>query len=864
MRQKFPVVIIGGVWIVLLMNNSIYAQGKDTTRISSADTNRVLADTTEPSTTSGIDTVITYSAKDSIIYSVSKRVMSLHGKGSMKYQDLKLDAENIDVDWDSTVLTAYGKPDTSDPTGKKYIGTPKFTERNEQYQGSKVTYNFKTKKGRITLGETEIEKGFYYGENIKRVSNDVFFIERGRYTTCDKPDPHYYFASPKMKVIPKDVIIAEPVYLYIADVPVFLIPFGVFPNRGGRQSGLIPPAYGDDARRGKNLRHFGYFWAMSDYTDLSATMDWFTKGGYVLNSLFRYNLRYYFNGSVSASYGRQRFDPDASPQIDWRVHWSHNQEFDPTMRLGVDFSFQSNSYYQNTSNNFDEILQQHIVSTATLNKNWEGSNRSISVSLYRDQNLQTGEVNQQLPNITFAQAQFYPFKRDSKSRGMTGEPQTEQSWYEMIGVNYNAQLMNTSRKYLQGPDSARYFVKDEQRGVSHSLSINTSPKAGHFNITPYFNYYEKWYDKSIIKTNFITSDGRDSVVTDEVKRFKRVGYFNLGVSVSTRFYGTFRPNVFGVTGFRHTVTPSISYNFQPDFSKPGWGYYGSYTDSKGREVRYSFFEKGVFGGAPMGEQQSINLSVGNLFEMKTVSSDTAQQENKYQLLNLNANLSYNFAADSLQLSELGLSYRTNVANILDIGGGSSFNFYKYQEGVGRINTFLLKETGQLAQLTNFSLNISASLKGEKKQMLKEKQAREEQPVPQEAIPPSEKSGYYGLYGHEEAPDFSIPWNLALGYDYSFNKSNPNQPFKSSNIHVSLGFNLTENWKITVNGYYDIINKELSAPTITVYRDLHCWEMNFYWVPTGPSARFNLEIRIKAPQLRDVKITKQGSARGVYN
>ncbi len=436
MSQRFLIEVIGGLLIAWLITVSVYAQATDSIRVSS-DTTKVLPDTTETAS-SGVDTVITYSAKDSIIYSVSTRGMNLYGNGSMKYRDLKLDAERIDVDWDSTSLTAYGKPDTSDPTGKKYVGTPKFSEKNEQYEGSKVRYNFKTKKGRITLAETEIEKGFYYGENIKRVSTEVFFIDQGRFTTCDKPDPHYYFGSPKMKVIPKDVIIAEPVYLYIADVPVFLIPFGVFPSKGGRQSGLIAPAYSDDANRGKNLRHFGYFWAMSDYTDLSATADWFTKGGYVLNSMFRYNLRYYFNGSISASYGRQKFDIDESPRVDWRLHWSHSQEFDPTMRLAVDFSFQSNSYYQNTSNNFDEILQQHMVSTATLNKNWEGTNRSISISLYRDQNLQTGEVNEQLPNITFTLAQFYPFKSGGKSHGAAGESQTEQSWYEMIGMNYTA------------------------------------------------------------------------------------------------------------------------------------------------------------------------------------------------------------------------------------------------------------------------------------------------------------------------------------------------------------------------------------------------------------------------------------------
>jgi hypothetical protein len=40
-------------------------------------------------------------------------------------------------------------------------------------------------------------------------------------------------------------------------------------------------------------------------------------------------------------------------------------------------------------------------------------------------------------------------------------------------------------------------------------------------------------------------------------------------------------------------------------------------------------------------------------------------------------------------------------------------------------------------------------------------------------------------------------------------------------------------------------------------------MNFNWIPKGGYRGFRLEIRVKAPQLQDLKITKQGSARGVY-
>jgi hypothetical protein len=120
----------------------------------------------------------------------------------------------------------------------------------------------------------------------------------------------------------------------------------------------------------------------------------------------------------------------------------------------------------------------------------------------------------------------------------------------------------------------------------------------------------------------------------------------------------------------------------------------------------------------------------------------------------------------------------------------------------------------------------------------------------------------GLYD-QEAADFSIPWNLDLNYNFSRNQADPNNTFVSSSLSAALGFNLTEFWKINATTTYDLINRVFAAPQITVYRDLHCWELNFNWVPTGPYRNFRVEIKLKAPQLQDIKVTKQGSAREIY-
>ena len=227
--------------------------------------------------------------------------------------------------------------------------------------------------------------------------------------------------------------------------------------------------------------------------------------------------------------------------------------------------------------------------------------------------------------------------------------------------------------------------------------------------------------------------GNDSIVTKDVKEINFVRTFSTGITASTRFFGMFQPNVFGISAIRHTVTPSISYSYQPDFSKSKWGYYGTYKNLTGQEVKYSKYSQEVFSGAPSGESQSITLRIGNLFEMKTEPdpTDTTSKEKKIQLLNLDASMGYNFVADSLKFSDLNLGFRTQVGDLLSFNGSSQFSPYDYSENSfsanKKINKFLINEGKRLLRLTNFQFSISTNLSGEK---LKSK--KEENNVPEDS------------------------------------------------------------------------------------------------------------------------------------
>jgi lipopolysaccharide assembly outer membrane protein LptD (OstA) len=828
--------------LILLLCTSGFAQAAT----SQQDTLTV-RDTTAAAprhTVTGIDTLINYSAGDSIVYSIRTRMMTLYGKSNITYQQMQLRSERIDVDWTSATLYAVGI-DSTDSTGvQKKVRTPVMRDAGEEYHGKELAYNFRTRRGRIVVGETVIDQGYYHGENIKRVDQKTLFVEDGRYTTCDLPEPHYFFLSPKMKVTMQDKVIAERVYLYIADVPLFALPFGVFPNQRGRRSGIIAPAYGEDARRGRFLSHLGYYWAISEYMDMNVRSDLFTRGGYALYSDYRYALRYQFTGSVSGEYRRlhtgEASDPGRTDEESYRATILHNQEIDPTMRFNVNFTFASNNSFRNTID-LRQALDQSITSNATISKQWEGTPNSMSLNVSRRQNLINGGVSEVLPSMSFNHSQSYPlrFGRTTSS--------TEYAWYEMIGLSYRANASNSRTKSPQtvtgirtsmdGADTVvavKQFGFDRTRSLSQDVAVNIAPKLGYFTISPQLSYS----DQRTFLDQDIPGRSTDSmlIVTNRQTTTKS-GTLSSGLGIGTKLYGFLQPGIFGIESIRHTLQPSLSITYRNQ----------------------------IVGNSINPRQVFASLNVGNLFEMKTRPTEEGKEPDRIQLLNAGAGVSYNFTADSLNFSPIGVNYRTGIGQRLDVGGSASFDLYQLVQVAPdqyvRVNRFLINEEGRLARLTNFTISVATSLSGEATKRATASQSAAGDTMLQGTQPEAQR-GYYGIFGNAEEPNFSIPWRLSLALDYSESKVPPS-PFRSANIRGSLEFNLTENWKISGSGGYDLVNSRVVVPNINVTRDLHCWIMNFSWVPTGLYKHYMFEIRVKAPQLQDVKVTKQGSERGIY-
>jgi len=573
---------------------------------------------------------------DVVRVSRDKNNIYLEGNAKVAYQNMTLEAAKILINQDNRTLYAEGISDSTDSLGNAiYKGTPVFTEiGQEPMSGNNLQYNFYTKRGKISHGKTRMPPGYYKGDNVYKISKNTLLVEDGYFTSCEYIDePHFYFRSDKMRIEVQEKVVARPVYLYIADVPIFVLPFGVFPNKKGRHSGLMIPTYGESSYGGRFLKGIGYYWAPNDYIDATFATDYYDKIGFTYNADLSYVLRYILNGRVSGFYFPQ--DPNRSDLKNrWALQFSHSQTLDPTLRLAASGKFQSDGelareYAADYNRRVDQILSSNI----TLSKKWTGTKNSMQLSLSRTQNLQSGAINYVAPNLRFSRSQSSIYETFT---GIT--VLGTKKWYQSINFSYNSRALY--KGYSLNPPDGKH-ESGEDKGIEHNLSFNAPQKVlKYFNISPALTYQEIWVDETV--EAFYDPDSAE-MITRPKKGFAARRTYRGSISLNTILYGLFEPNIGTLKFIRHKIDPKISFQFSPDFSDPSFGYFTEVRDDSGNVVgKIDRFGSGnPFGSTPRGKSQNMQISLGNLFQAKLVDGD---KETKVDLFRLNFSTSHNFLA----------------------------------------------------------------------------------------------------------------------------------------------------------------------------------------------------------------------------
>ena len=831
-----------------------------------------------------VASIINYSS-DFIKYKLDSEETDFKGSTHIKYEETDLEAGFISVNWRTNILNA--KPLAIGDSSNNHI-YPTITEKGrDPMTGDEMIYNLKTKKGRITKGSTKADDGFYTGNQIRNESEKVLFIENSTYTTCDLDTAHFHFESSKMKIIQNDIVIAKPIILHIAQIPILGIPLGIFPHKGGkRHSGWIMPSYGDSKNRGQYIQGLGFYWAPNDYWDSKFTTGFGDKQGISFKIKTLYKVRYKYSGSINF-FNRQYLSGsdnitslNDNKNTSTTLKWIHKQDLRNNQSLNGNITFSTNgNYNKNYGITETERMDQKAISNVSYSKRWPKAKNSFNLNFYSNKDLLIDDkinpesrfyvIPKKADNQLYIETRTFPkFSFRHGQSDLFPTSATKKKWYNNINWNYGLNFNNQDKDYYESYqiDSAQFSwdtndkLNKQDNVLLHTSRINAPQKLfKYITINPSINLKSAWVNK-YKEGKWIDSTKTFDEIDQEGFAFRTTGSFSL--NSNTQIYGII-PISFGpVSTVRHVISPSIGYSWTPDFSQPLFGrnlnYFSNGTDSDGENYYFDKFKGSMAGSTPKSERKSMNFGMNNVFQAK-VKKDTS--EKKIDLFNWKINSSYNFAGDSLKLSNLRSSIRSKVANKLTLDFSMTHDFYDFNPQTNRrINQLLKNENGLVKpRLVNARFSTGFKISGNQWSDFNKNVDSELDSTSLDSLNNFELSNLKP--DKNQSMKQQQLWRTNVSLAYSLLATNPENTTRDFWMNTISSIKITKKWRASYRARFDLIERELVNHSISINRDLHCWELSLNWTPTGYGQGINFKLNVKSPTLQDIKIEKKG---GVYS
>lgn len=864
------------------------ATAVDTAKADTAKADTVKVDTLKRK--AGIDSPVEYTAEDSMIYDAHSGLAFLYGRAQVNYLNMQLTAAKIAMNMDSSLVHAEARPDSTAEGG--LAERPIYRQGNDEYDSERMSFNFKTKKGFIHNVKTQQGDGYMVSEKSKRTADGTLYLEHARYTTCDAKHPHFYLALSRAKVRPGKETVFGPAHLVVEDVPLPLaIPYGFFPFNKKYSSGFIMPSYGDETSRGFYLRDGGYYLALSDYMDLKLLGEIYTKGSWGVSAETNYNKRYRYRGNVYFSYLRtvegEKNMPDYAVTKSLKIQWTHTKDAksSPNTTFSARVNFASENYERKNLESMYNPLsytQSTRASSVSFSHTFTDIGLSISASANLTQNMRDSSIAVTLPDLSISLSRFYPFR----CKHQVGK----ERWYEKISMSYTGQVSNsiTTKENLLFKSN---LIKDWRNGFQHRIPIDaTFQLFKYINISPSFSFRDIMY-ASRINRSWDREAQRE--LADTTYGFYNLYDWNVGISTNTTLYGFYKPLKFlgtKIQAIRHVFKPSVTFSYAPDFTTSRYGYRKQYerVDAAGNSswVSYSPYSGGIY-GYPSGTKQGlISMSVSNNLEMKVRSDRDTTGFRKISLIDeLSASLSYNLAAKKQPWSNLSTRLR------LKLGKNKTFSMaavwatyaYKFNEQ-GQVVTSDRTEWsyGRFGRFQGMSQNLSYTFNNQTwKKLMDKLHGRGKSSTSADAastdasttnaedanVDPDLRTGRDGGKGKKKEKakvdadgylTFSIPWSLTLSYGITMAEDRTKQinvrrmryPFSFTQTLNASGYvRISDGWNISFNSGYDFEMHRISMTTMSLSRDLHCFEMSASIV-LKPYSSFNFTFRARASELAD--------------
>lgn len=872
---------------------------------------------------SQIETTVETMSSDSTVLDVENQIYYLHGNAQVIYGDIELTADFIRLDWGKSEVYAHGMPDTTKKVGTPVKGKPVFSDAGEKYNSDTIRYNFKSKKAIVSNIVTEQGEGIVVGQKVKKDPQDNMYLANAKYTTCNLAEPHFHISAKRIKLVNKKSLVSGPFNLVLSDIPLPIgLPFGFFPIPKKKEigtSGFVMGNYGEEpSNRGFYFRDFGYYHAFNEYVGAKLLASIYSNGSYGAGVQSTYTRKYKYTGNVNLQFNYNKSGEiieSSSASKDFNISWAHSpQNRRPDRSFSSNVNLVSNGFNRNNRrlDELDQYTNNTFGSSVQYSRSF-GKLVRTSTGFRVDQNVSTKVMNSSL-DYTFGLNQFNPFIKEKNQVGNWYEGfrvgldlsggyrltnditsrtrSTSYTDYNIIGVenkpltNEEIRLQNlgisTNQTVveLNSLDNIRYLFQNLgqfRSSFSVPISLPNFKIAKFINFTPGFSYRGDVYTKRL---SYEYNESLDAVKIDTTSGVYTAGSWNTSASLNTRAYGTYQ---FGknsrIQAIRHTIAPSLSIGYSPDLSKNPSLY--QQTRVRADDVDERFMPRFAELGQASGASGSIGFNLTNQLEAKIrAKSDTAQ--NAFEKISLLDNLSfgtsynlfaleqkYKYLGDTINagfnLSNFNLGANTSLfKGLISLNFSSTIDPYTYVEDTQnttnlagrRVPVFKWKHDGFAGSYLSFA-NISISTNINPKKL----RGKQVEPVGPKTNDPAKEALEKFVQANPLAyVDFSIPWNLNLSYNLSYNK----QGLASAQVVQAFQFtgdvSLTPKWKVNFSSGWDFVYKSVTLTNIGILRELHCWDMSFNWTPIAGNnlraSNYSFTLQPRSSLLRDLKLSRR--------
>jgi hypothetical protein len=787
-------------------------------------------------------------------------------------------------------------------------GSPRLYDQNEVVAGEGMRYDACNKTGIIRRANTEYPEGSatWYVRGDIAVDNEQnrSYLSRATITSCDNPDPHYHFGARDVKWVSKDIMVSRPAVLYVADVPILWLPFIFQDLRRGRRSGIIPPQFGiNDIIRNspsynRHVANLGYYWAMGDFSDAQATIDWYAQRFVALSGRLRYRwLDRFITGGVAYQELRE-----SGGSTSRRISLSHAQDFSLASRLTASLDYASSSRII-SRNAVDPVLAVATIDSR-LNYSRRFAGGTLAIGGSRTQSLDKPQVTMSFPVVAFAPQPItigrditwtpsFNFTNATLRHGASGMllyrgpgvPDTllastrttslsigtpvrigRWNWSNSLSLQDDWRNQRTTATFTDPADSSRTVTRTLNESFSTSLDWATGINLpvvlqGTWNLSPRLDIQNTGGGAFMIRNQY--TGGRF------VSQGKRLGF---GASVSPTFFGLFG-GIGPVARIRHAISPSVSWSYSPAATLPED--YARALSANGRTANRS-----------IDARQLISIGLSQNFEAKlrppprpagdttTVASDAADAEGRKIKL-----LSIQTSGVSFDLEQAKKPGRTGWATgtlgntfSSDLLRGFSFSTNhdlfegRYGYTGARLQPYLTSVSMRfsLGESTLRSIGSLLGLGGSAAPARMDSTARDTTAMP----------GPLGLNAYQRGPLSNRPTALdqlgpgaggarafTASVSFDIQRQRPPTPdslgrvaavgIERQTLSGSISFSPTRHWALSWQTQYNFVTRKFGEHVVRLDRDMHDWRATFSFVQS-PNGNFLFNFFIQLIDQPDIK------------